>query len=72
LAKFVKGGERVVAATTAAAKLAAQVLASVDWATALKAEFGATRVLDLGPGHALAEIARSALPDVRCYPVDAY
>lgn len=67
-------GERVVAATTATAKLAAQVAAPIDWATTLEvlSEFGVTRALDLGPGHALAEMARGALPDVRSYAVDAF
>lgn len=67
-------GERVVAAATATAKLAAQVAAPIDWATTLEvlSESGVDRVLDLGPGHALAEMARVALPEVQSYAVDAF
>lgn len=67
-------GERVVAATTAVAKLATQVATPVDWATTLEvlSESGVDRALDLGPGHALAEMARAALPEVQCYAADAF
>jgi [acyl-carrier-protein] S-malonyltransferase len=67
-------GERVVAVATAAAKLAAQVATPVDWATTLDvlSESGVDRALDLGPGHALAEMARAALPDVQSYAADAF
>ncbi|CAN7659356.1 malonyl CoA-ACP transacylase [Phyllobacterium sp. LjRoot231] len=67
-------GERVVAAATAAAKLAAQVATPVDWATTLEvlSESGVDRALDLGPGHALAEMARAELPEVQCYAADAF
>ncbi|MBB3455044.1 [acyl-carrier-protein] S-malonyltransferase [Rhizobium sp. BK313] len=67
-------GERVVAATTATAKLAAQVASPIDWATTLEvlSEFGVTHALDLGPGHALAEMAHAALPDVRSYAAEAF
>lgn len=67
-------GERVVAVATAVEKLAAQVATPVDWATTLDvlSESGVDRALDLGPGHALAEMARAALPDVQSYAADAF
>jgi [acyl-carrier-protein] S-malonyltransferase len=67
-------GERVVSVATAAAKLAAQVATPVDWATTLEvlSESGVDRALDLGPGHALAEMARVALPEVQSYAADAF
>ena len=67
-------GERVVAVATAAAKLADQVATPVDWATTLDvlSKSGVDRALDLGPGHALAEMAREALPDVQSYAADAF
>ncbi|RCW77944.1 malonyl CoA-ACP transacylase [Phyllobacterium bourgognense] len=67
-------GERVVEAATAAAKLAAQVATPIDWATTLEvlSELGVDRALDLGPGHALAEMARAELPKVQCYAADAF
>jgi [acyl-carrier-protein] S-malonyltransferase len=67
-------GERVVEAATAAAKLAAQVATPIDWATTLEvlSELGVDRALDLGPGHALAEMARAELPEVQCYAAAAF
>lgn len=67
-------GERVVAAATGMAKLAAQVATEIDWATTLEvlSESGVDRALDLGPGHALAEMARVALPDIQSYAADAF
>ena len=46
----------------------------VDWSATLEslAELGITRVLDLGPGHALAELMRSFRPDIRCYAADGF
>ncbi|WP_264048042.1 acyltransferase domain-containing protein [Methylobacterium flocculans] len=55
-------------------KLAAQISQALDWAACLEgiAEFGATRVLELGPGHALATMARAALPDARIHALEDF
>jgi [acyl-carrier-protein] S-malonyltransferase len=54
-------------------RLADQVCRPVDWAAALDAlgELGVDRIVDLGPGHALADMARDALADVRAYSTTA-
>ena len=48
-------------------KLAAQISQTVSWAACLRAcvEAGATAFLELGPGHALSDITRSAFPGLR-------
>ena len=48
-------------------KLARQIAQTIDWAACLDTcrEYGATTVLELGPGHALATMAGSAIPDAR-------
>ncbi len=58
-------GTAVFDAEAGRAKLARQVGETLDWAACLVAlgEFGARRVLELGPGHALATMARDALPE---------
>ncbi|GJE38364.1 acyl transferase [Methylobacterium persicinum] len=55
-------------------KLAAQISRTLDWAACLDAcgEYGATRVLELGPGHALATMAQASLPDARVHALDAF
>jgi [acyl-carrier-protein] S-malonyltransferase len=55
-------------------KLAAQISHTLDWAACLDAcgEYGATHVLELGPGHALATMAQAALPDARVHALDAF
>jgi [acyl-carrier-protein] S-malonyltransferase len=55
-------------------KLAAQISRTLDWAACLDAcgEYGATHVLELGPGHALATMAQAALPDARVHALDAF
>ncbi|WP_409190268.1 hypothetical protein [Bradyrhizobium sp. RDM4] len=55
-------------------KLACQVARPVDWSAALEAlaELGVNRVLDLGPGHALAEMMQAFRPDIRCYAADGF
>ncbi|KQT69354.1 acyl transferase [Methylobacterium sp. Leaf465] len=55
-------------------KLAAQVAQTLDWAACLEGvgEFGATRVLELGPGHALATMARAALPEARVHALEDF
>ncbi|MCJ2100945.1 acyltransferase domain-containing protein [Methylobacterium sp. E-046] len=55
-------------------KLALQISHAIDWAACLEAcrEFDADRVLELGPGHALATMARTALPEARIHAVDEF
>lgn len=67
-------GSRVFKAAQAIPRLAAQVAQPIDWATTLQAlgESGVDRILDLGPGHALAEMARVALPETRSYAADGF
>lgn len=67
-------GERIFAVEGATAKLANQVAHPIDWAAALEAlvELGVTEVLDLGPGHALAETMRASQPSMRCYAADGF
>ena len=67
-------GERIFSATRAMAKLAHQIACPIDWSATLEAlaELGVSRVLDLGPGHALAEMAQAFLPSVRCYAADGF
>jgi [acyl-carrier-protein] S-malonyltransferase len=35
-------------------------------------ELGVSRALDLGPGHALAEMMQAFLPSIRCYAADGF
>jgi len=67
-------GERIFSATRAMPKLARQIACPIDWTATLEAlaELGVSRVLDLGPGHALAEMAQALLPSVRCYAADGF
>jgi [acyl-carrier-protein] S-malonyltransferase len=67
-------GTRIFSAADATAKLAAQVATPIDWAAALEAlvESGVDRVLDLGPGHALADMMRAAFPAIPSYAVDSF
>ena len=59
---------------TAGAPRALHLLDPIDWAACLDAcrEYGADRVLELGPGHALATMARMVLPDARVHAVDEF
>ncbi|MCP3442357.1 acyltransferase domain-containing protein [Bradyrhizobium sp. CCGUVB14] len=68
------GGERIFSASDATAKLADQVACPIDWAATLEAlaEQGVDRVLDLGPGHALAEMMQGSYPSIRCYSADGF
>lgn len=67
-------GAPVLNAATGAVKLAAQIAGTIDWAACLEScrESGADRVLELGPGHALATMARTALPDAQVHSVDDF
>jgi malonyl CoA-acyl carrier protein transacylase len=69
-----RDGERIFSVADATAKLAYQVARTIDWSAALEAlaEFGISRVLDLGPGHALAEMTQAFLPSTRCYAADGF
>jgi len=55
-------------------KLALQISRTIDWAACLEAcgEFGADRVLELGPGHALATMARAALPGTQVHSLEDF
>ncbi|MGH1574681.1 acyltransferase domain-containing protein [Methylobacterium sp. P31] len=55
-------------------KLARQISHTIDWAACLDAcrEYGADRVLELGPGHALATMARNALPEARVHALEEF
>ncbi|MES5482424.1 acyltransferase domain-containing protein [Bradyrhizobium sp. INPA03-11B] len=67
-------GERIFSVSNATAKLACQVARPIDWAATLEAlaELGVDRVLDLGPGHALAEMMQGLFPSIRCYAADGF
>jgi [acyl-carrier-protein] S-malonyltransferase len=67
-------GSRIFQTAGAIPDLAAQVARPLDWAASLEAlgEAGVDRLLDLGPGHALADMARTALPETRSYAADAF
>lgn len=55
-------------------KLAVQISRTIDWAACLEAcgEYGADRVLELGPGHALATMARLAVPEARVHALEEF
>lgn len=55
-------------------KLAAQIAQTLDWAACLEGvgEFGASRVLELGPGHALATMARASLPEAQVHALEDF
>jgi [acyl-carrier-protein] S-malonyltransferase len=55
-------------------KLARQISQTLDWSACLTAcgEAGATRVLELGPGRALASMAREAIPQARCRSIEEF
>ncbi|MGU3536748.1 acyl transferase [Methylobacterium sp. A54F] len=62
-------GAPVFDAATGLDKLARQIAEPLDWAACLDGvgEFGADSILELGPGQALATMARAALPDARVH-----
>lgn len=64
-------GAPVFDAASGLDKLAAAVSHTIDWAACLDGlrEFGAEAVLELGPGHALATMAREALPHAAIHAV---
>lgn len=67
-------GAAVFRAEEGLEKLAVQISRTIDWAACLEAcgEYGADRVLELGPGHALATMAQSALPQARVHALDEF
>jgi len=67
-------GGAVFRAEAGLEKLAIQISRTIDWAACLEAcgEYGADRVLELGPGHALATMARSALPEARVHALEEF
>jgi [acyl-carrier-protein] S-malonyltransferase len=67
-------GARIFSAAETTARLAAQVATPIDWAATLEAlvESGVDRVLDLGPGHALADMMHAAFPHVASRAVEAF
>lgn len=67
-------GARIYRAEAAFERLAQQVATTINWAGTLEAlvERGVDTVLDLGPGHALADMMRSTFPAVRTYAADGF
>jgi [acyl-carrier-protein] S-malonyltransferase len=67
-------GATVLSAETGLDKLAAQISHTVQWASCLQAcvEAGATAFLELGPGHALSEMASGAWRDVPSRSLDDF
>jgi len=65
---------RVVTGARALAGLSAQLATCIDWAMTLEAlvERGADRMLELGPGSALAEMARGAYPHLDIRALDDF
>jgi [acyl-carrier-protein] S-malonyltransferase len=55
-------------------KLARQLSQMLNWSACLTAcrEAGATRVLELGPGKALATMARELMPETRCRSLEEF
>jgi [acyl-carrier-protein] S-malonyltransferase len=55
-------------------KLAHQISQTLDWSACLNAcrEAGVTRVLELGPGSALASMAREAMPQAHCRSIEQF
>jgi [acyl-carrier-protein] S-malonyltransferase len=67
-------GESVFKTAPGQAKLAAAISHTIDWAACLDAcgEAGATTILELGPGRALATMAREAIPEARIRSFDDF
>ncbi|WP_018259992.1 acyltransferase domain-containing protein [Methylobacterium sp. WSM2598] len=67
-------GAPVFDARAGLTKLARQISHTIDWSACLEAcrEYGADTVLELGPGHALATMARDAIPGARVHAFDEF
>jgi [acyl-carrier-protein] S-malonyltransferase len=64
-------GATVLNVSAGAAKLARQIQQTVDWAACMDAchAAGVTKVVELGPGAALAHVAREIIPDADAHSV---
>jgi [acyl-carrier-protein] S-malonyltransferase len=67
-------GDSVGDVSAGLTKLAQQISHTLDWQACLTAcaEAGVSQVLELGPGRALAAMAREAIPGARCRSVDEF
>lgn len=67
-------GAPVFDARAGLSKLVGQISQTIDWAACLEAcrEYGSDTVLELGPGHALATMARDAIPEARIHALDEF
>ncbi len=67
-------GEPVTAIPRARDRLADAITQRLDWAACLDAvrESGAKTILELGPGSALAAMARAAIPEARIHSIDDF
>ncbi len=67
-------GEPVTSIGRGRDRLAASISQGLDWAACLDAvrESGARTILELGPGTALAAMAREAIPDARIHSIDDF
>lgn len=67
-------GEQVMAIDAGIDKLSRQISQRLQWSACLEScmESGATVFLELGPGHALAEMVRAAYPDVTARSVEDF
>jgi [acyl-carrier-protein] S-malonyltransferase len=67
-------GEPLASIARAQDRLAASISQRLDWAACLDAvrESGARTILELGPGTALAAMAREAIPDARIHSIDDF
>jgi [acyl-carrier-protein] S-malonyltransferase len=67
-------GEPVVSIARGQDRLADAISHSLDWAACLDAvrESGARTILELGPGTALATMARTAIPEARVHSIDDF
>lgn len=67
-------GRAVFDAAAGVEALALQLSRTIDWAACLGAcrEYGAATVLELGPGHALASMARAAMPEARVHALEDF
>jgi [acyl-carrier-protein] S-malonyltransferase len=74
--RFISGldGAPVFDVRAGLSKLARQISHTIDWAACLDAcrEYGCDTVLELGPGHALATMARNAIPEARVHALDEF
>ncbi len=67
-------GEPVLSLSHGQDRLAEAISHSLDWAACLDTvrESGARTILELGPGTALAAMARAAIPDARIHSIDDF